>query len=545
MNKLILPNGGEAVVAEYNNQVVEDYSGNPFIEALPPILSKEQVIEKLVSYPKYNEKERLLDSHYRLHIVVQRLLQVFQPLSIHLELENVISTMIRTGYVSRNPIKKEYAKMLVDGYKEINKHEIILNEAYSTTASSLSIIGVSGMGKSTSINRILSNIPQIIAHSNYKGIKFTMYQLSYLKLDCSFDGNVKGICIDFFTKVDSLLGTNYFIKYGTSKRTVDTLLSIMSQITRNIGLGILIIDEIQHLSQAKSGGSDKMLNFFTTLVNTVNIPVIMIGTMKARHILQSDFRIARRGLGGSGNLVWEKMKKDESWEILIETIWAYQWTQKPINLTQQFIDLIYELSQGVIDIAIKIYCMTQVKAISTGIEEITPQLMEQVSNDNLKMIQPMLNALKSGDYKKIALYEDICTIDVEDFLASQKKSIDFNQRIKEFKDAKKQKETSKKEQAILKLLELDINEVKARKIIDEIVEEYGEDISLREIVTKGLTAIAAIDKNGSKSRSKNNLEEDDIRMIVVEGSKLNKSAYEALKEEGYVLNAEWLGEDAV
>lgn len=539
MNRFIIQNGIEAVFAEYSEQVIDEYRNNAFIEALPPILSRNEVIEQLASYPKYSQEERNLSSQYRLHIVVQRLLQLFQPLSLHLELENTISTMIRTGYVSRNPLKKEYTQMFINGYRQINKKEIDTRAILPTTASSLSIIGVSGMGKSTSINRILSNIPQVICHKNYKGINFNMMQLSWIKLDCSFDGSVKGLCIDFFAKIDATLGTNYFIKYGTSKRTVDTLLSIMSMVARNSGLGLLIIDEIQHLSMAKSGGSDKMLNFFTTLVNTVGIPLIMVGTMKAKNILQSDFRIARRGLGTSGNLIWEKMKNDESWILLIEAIWEYQWTKKSTQLNQQYIDLLYDLSQGVIDIAIKIYCTTQVKAISTGVEEITPQLIKQVAAENLKMVQPMLDALKSGDYKKIALYEDICTIDLENFLASQKKDIDFTKRIKEFKDAKKQSEKSIQEDAVFKLIELDIKEHQAKEYVNEVIEKYGEDISLRELITKALAVIETEQINKKKHRDKGELEDDDIRSIIGAGLKEYKTAYEALKERGYIVSADY------
>ncbi|WP_164907501.1 TniB family NTP-binding protein [Clostridium septicum] len=69
----------------------------------------------------------------------------------------------------------------------------------------------------------------------------------------------------------------------------------------------MIIDEIQHLSRTKSGGADKMLNFFTTLVN-VGVPIIMVGTMAARDILQSDFRMARRNLGVDGNVIWDRLK---------------------------------------------------------------------------------------------------------------------------------------------------------------------------------------------------------------------------------------------
>ncbi len=71
----------------------------------------------------------------------------------------------------------------------------------------------------------------------------------------------------------------------------------MAQLAMNHSLGLLVIDEIQHLSLAKSGGSEKMLNFFVNLVNTIGVPVVLIGTMKALSVLQSEFRQARRGSG--------------------------------------------------------------------------------------------------------------------------------------------------------------------------------------------------------------------------------------------------------
>ena len=51
----------------------------------------------------------------------------------------------------------------------------------------------------------------------------------------------------------------------------------MSQIANVHAIGVLIIDEIQHLSMSKSGGVEKMLNFFVTLVNVIGLPVVMIG----------------------------------------------------------------------------------------------------------------------------------------------------------------------------------------------------------------------------------------------------------------------------
>ena len=96
MNRVIIPNGCNAIEVDYSEQVIEEYRKNPFIEALPSILSTEEAIEKMAIYAEYNSKERMLDKQYRIHLV-QRLFQCFQPLWIHLDLESRISRVIRQG----------------------------------------------------------------------------------------------------------------------------------------------------------------------------------------------------------------------------------------------------------------------------------------------------------------------------------------------------------------------------------------------------------------------------------------------------------------
>src|SRR5690606_18051554 len=98
------------------------------------------------------------------------------------------------------------------------------------------------------------------------------------------------LCINFFQQIDRLLGTNYESKYVGSRTSADVLMGYIPMIANLHGLGVLIIDEIQNLSLAKSGGAQSLLNFFVTLVNIIGLPVILIGTMKALEILQGDFR---------------------------------------------------------------------------------------------------------------------------------------------------------------------------------------------------------------------------------------------------------------
>ncbi|MBF4270378.1 ATP-binding protein, partial [Vibrio anguillarum] len=102
-----------------------------------------------------------------------------------------------------------------------------------------------------------------------------------------------------FRAMDRALGTsNYERQYSMSKRpSIETLLAAMAQVANAHAVGVLIIDEIQHLSRSRSGGSEKMLNFFVTLVNTIGLPVILVGTPRAREIFEADMRSARRGSG--------------------------------------------------------------------------------------------------------------------------------------------------------------------------------------------------------------------------------------------------------
>lgn len=161
---------------------------------------------------------------------------------------------------------------------------------------------------------------------------------------------------------------------------------------------------------------------------------MFIGTMKARALLQKDFRQARRS-SGQGDMVWQQMKNDEDWDVLITSMWDYQWTKEYKELNKEIIDTFYEESQGIIDIAVKLYFLAQTRAIETGVEKVTPQLIRKVFKEDLKLVHPMINALKSGDAAAIAKYEDILPMDLEEYILNRTPIIDIKAQMQ----AKKKK----------------------------------------------------------------------------------------------------------
>ncbi len=540
LKQLQIPNGGYAVLAEYMEQMLEEYSSNPLIEALPPIFSYEQTEELLHEYPAFSEKERELDERYRYHCV-QRLFRYFQPLSVHFDIEQRISRVIRQGYISRNPLHPDNAADMQQIYRMIREGNYEFNRELlsRTSATGFTIIGTSGVGKSISVEKILSLYPQIIVHSEYKGKPFCHYQLTWLKLDCPFDGSVKGLCNNFFLAFDRLLGDNTYNKYADGRNiSVNTMMPIMAQLARNHSLGMLIIDEIQHLSLAKSGGSEKMLNFFVNLVNTIGVPVILIGTTKAMSILQSEFRQARRG-SGQGDLIWERMKNDMYWELLLEGMWKYQWTRHKVELTKELIDALYFESQGIVDIAVKIFILAQMRAIASGKEVISDKLIGAVARENLKLVKPMLDALKSGDLDRIELYKDIMPVDINRYI--EEYSVRLNKRLSLKEEKKAVCNLNLSEQVALKLLEFGIDEPIARKSIDLALEQNKNLNDITAIAKEaikyalGSFTLETVKKTTRSTKKKAiPMDSEDLRYIVEEGKRDNLSAYEAMRKEGII-----------
>jgi hypothetical protein len=69
---------GRTGPAKYQLTGIPRYDGNPYIEALPPILSSNDAAKAMAHYPAYKESERLLPPELRDHLI-HTALDVFIP----------------------------------------------------------------------------------------------------------------------------------------------------------------------------------------------------------------------------------------------------------------------------------------------------------------------------------------------------------------------------------------------------------------------------------------------------------------------------------
>ena len=150
---------------------------------------------------------------------------------------------------------------------------------------SFTIIGSSGIGKSSAISRAVSliNDKPFVEVEGTKICPFVIVQ-------CPFDSSVKGLALEILRKIDSVLETKYYANAIRSHATTDVLIGMISQAALN-HIGLLIIDEIQNVATSKNGKA--FINSLTQLINYSGISIRMVGTPESTIFFQERASIGK------------------------------------------------------------------------------------------------------------------------------------------------------------------------------------------------------------------------------------------------------------
>ena len=519
-----------------------EYAGNPFIARLPALQSQRELYGKLLSVPYFDEKETAYPAHVRKHCIV-RLAKCFLPQARQVDLADRFSMLLRQGYVGRNPLTHDYLRHLQNGFERIEGKslETTVSMPVQNTANSFALLGCPGVGKTLAMNCVLAQYPQVIWHEQ----PHVLVQIVWLRLEAPALGSLKQLCIDFFQAIDQLIATDYVKRYATGT-TVEQMLLHMVYVAQLHALGVLVIDEIQHLRGVKVG-ADALMKFLVKLVNTIGLPVILIGTLGALEILRGSFSQARRSTG-LGSLVWGRMAPGAVWNKFIEQLWKYQWTTPRTDLTDGLNAALYDESQGVADLAVKLFMLAQLRLV--GISEVrkgkpetlTPDLIRRVAKEEFSLVAPMIEALRENDAVKLNKYDDLHSLNDHIGMVlsravggtSESISVDMPPL-----SADAGSPTSQSMDAVLlgSLKGMGVAEDVANALVDEAVTKNpsGDPLLLMQKIVATLTASPLkVTKPKPKAPPVEELPEDDLRRLVATGKKNNQSAYEALLGAGVV-----------
>jgi hypothetical protein len=448
---------GAQIVAEYLAQEVPQFRDNPLSEALPPTLTPREITEYLLQLPPYSDKDREMSQVARLQMT-ETAREFFVPNGKHLTVYYAITNMIRRGYVRRNPVLWGYWKQVHENIESFLK-AIKKKPFPNSRARGLALVGSGGTGKSTTVEKILQSLPQVITHTSYRDQDFIMKQLVWLKLDCPRNGSLRELCVNFFRAVDEILGTQFENRYvGNTHRTLEALIAGIARVAANQCLGIIVIDEIQDLSEARSGGDVTMVNFFVHLENAIGVPFVLIGTQDAIPILCAQFRQARR-VSEQGYIVWDRMSEvearadefdddmeeddleasagipdgppagqtgvngqnkpaspDRVWKNFIETLWKYQYVKHERELKGNILEdkcahALYAVSKGIPAVVQTVFVLTQQLAILNEEEKITPRLIRETVRMNQSVIEDLLGEARMKKPRELKPVGDLADLD--------------------------------------------------------------------------------------------------------------------------------------
>lgn len=319
----------------------------------------------------------------------------------------------------------------------------------------------------------------------------------------------------------------------------------MTTLASMYGIGVLVIDEIQHLLNAKND-MEEMFNFFVTLSNTVGIPTVLIGTSKAQQVFNGNFRQARRA-ASEGAIIWDRMPKDsEEWTFFLETLWDFQCLQEETKLSREIKEAFYDECQGITAVAVNLYILAQERALAQGKEKISVGVIRATAKEDLNMIQPMIKALRNNDISEIIKYEDI-SINLDDIAINYKSDMELNGRVKEaFNERKKSIELMRRstvENLIFDLKSMDLfkklDDVDIKKICETTVNKANINEEYSRL--KVLVLQKALEQEEKEKQSREKLEKIEIKnhgliALYEKARNDNVHPYDVLKKNGYIKN---------
>ena len=340
------------------------------VKKLPPMLSGNELEKALTILPEYDPAIINANEAMRL-IALTDLYKVFVPNQMSREIYSKLYLALLRS------LQKKESKIRVK--QTLENHRAILQQEYSGIlggSDSFTIIGASGIGKSSAISRavqLVTKTPVIEMESPYSKI------LPCVLVQCPFDSSVKGLLLEIIRVVDELLGSKYYPKATSASATTDMLIGTVSQICLN-HVGILVVDEIQNVAISKNGRN--LLGALLQLINCSGISICMVGTPECTEFFTQAMQLARRSLG----LQYEAMEYGVEFEQLCQILFQYQYVKNPAELDDATIRWLYEHSNGNVSSIKTLLHDAQEIAILEGSEVLNMETLNAAYKSRMKML---------------------------------------------------------------------------------------------------------------------------------------------------------------
>ena len=365
------------------------------INAMPEMKSGNDLISALAVLPEYDVNITKSNAAVRL-MALSELYKIYVPSKMSLEIYSKLYLALLRS------LQKKCTKAAIQQKNENSKAIRLQNyNGIVGGSDSFTIIGASGIGKSSAISRAIELITEnrvIEVDKPYTKI------IPCVVVQCPFDSSVKGLLLEILRKVDECLESNYYHNALKARATTDMLIGSVSQVAIN-HVGLLIVDEIQNVVNSKNGKS--LVGALTQLINNSGISIAMIGTPESRIFFEQAFQLARRSLG----LQYGALEYGTEFISLCRILFSYQYVQNKVELTDAVIEWLYEHSSGIVSIVVSLIHDAQEIAILNGSESLDMESLNEAYKKRLSMlhtfIEPKIKREQQTSKKKKAEKPDV------------------------------------------------------------------------------------------------------------------------------------------
>ena len=309
------------------------------IKQLPEMKTGNELISALSVLPNYDDAIRYQNQAARL-IALYDLYKIYVPSPMSTEIYSKLYLAL---------LRSIHKKMTKAAIQQRNQnHNVIIHQDYNGIlggSDSFTIIGTSGIGKSSAINRAIDLLCKNgVIETNKPYTKV----IPCLVVQCPFDSSVKGLLLEILRKVDESIDSDYYTKALKIRVTTDMLIGSVSQVAVN-HIGLLVVDEIQNVVNSKNGKS--LVGMLTQLINNSGISICMVGTPESTVFFEQAVQLARRSLG----LQYYRLEYNQYFYDFCCTLFSYQYTRNKTAITDSIIRWLYEHSGGIISIVVSLH----------------------------------------------------------------------------------------------------------------------------------------------------------------------------------------------
>lgn len=378
------------------------------IHILPSMKSGADLFSALEVLPKYDDTIRTEDVPVRL-MALSDLYRIYVPSQMSLEIySKMYLALLRS-------LQKKGTRLAVQ--QKNQNYKAMIQQEYSGImggSDSFTIIGASGIGKSSAISRAITLITEnrvIEVENPYTKI------IPCICVQCPFDSSVKGMLLEILRKVDEMIESKYYENALRARTTTDMLIGNVSQVALN-HIGLLVVDEIQNVCNSKNGKS--LVGMLTQLINNSGISICMVGTPESAVFFEQAIQLARRSLG----LRYDVMEYGTDFRNFCEIVFSYQYVKQKTEITDGIMEWLYEHTSGNVSVVVSLIHDAQEIAILSGKEVLNLEALNEAYQKRLSMLHGFIHMEQKKQTSKLKKKVSVTVTDVRTS-AEEKHSGDF------------------------------------------------------------------------------------------------------------------------